>query len=231
MPEIQSAAAVLVAAGKSSRMGGQKNKVLENLKHRPIISYSLESFQKNSRISIVVVVSREEDREPMNNVINLYCPKAIGHFALGGAERFESVRNGLRYLTDFHPDGVLIHDAARPMIEDRFINETLDALRDVPGCLVGVPAKDTIKEISQSGLVIRTYERSKLRLAQTPQVFRYKDILKAYEAIEPPPYPTDDAAVLEMSGGSVRMIEGSYRNMKITTPEDLILADTVLSFR
>ncbi len=226
--QLHSAAVVLVAAGKSRRMGGGTNKVLLKLNHRPILSYSLEVFQRSDDIHTVAVVSREEDFEEIDSIIHEYCPKAQGHFVIGGEERFDSVKNGLEYLEPISPDAVLIHDAARPFVEESFLRESVAALAEYSGCLVGVPAKDTIKEIDSAGKVIRTHERERLRLAQTPQSFRYPDILYAYRAVVPPPYPTDDAAVFELFGENVHMIAGSYRNIKITTPEDIIIAEALL---
>ncbi|RJP34630.1 MAG: 2-C-methyl-D-erythritol 4-phosphate cytidylyltransferase [Candidatus Omnitrophota bacterium] len=230
MIQIRSAAAVLVAAGNSRRMKGNTNKVLELLNNRPILSYSLEAFQRNAIVQTVTVVCREEDRSAIARIIRAFCPKAEGHITIGGAERFDSVKNGLEYLYPFQPDAVLIHDAARPFLRQRFIADSVDALTRVSACLVGVAVKDTVKETDENGTVTRTHERNRLRLAQTPQTFRYMDILQAYRAVTPPPYPTDDAAVFEMTGGTVRMVEGSYENIKITTPEDLIMAESLLKW-
>lgn len=220
-------AAVVVAAGKSTRMGGGKNKVLTLVREKPILAFCLETFQQCESVSLVVIVSREENHKEVRAVVDRYCPKADGHFVIGGAERFDSVKYGLEYLAAFSPDAVLIHDAARPFLEIRFIGDSLSALKEFPGAVIGVPLKDTLKETDGSGCVKFTHPREQFWLAQTPQTFRYKEILQAYRACTPPPYPTDDAAVLEMSGGTVKMVEGSYRNFKITTPEDLILAQAL----
>ncbi|MEW6236114.1 MAG: 2-C-methyl-D-erythritol 4-phosphate cytidylyltransferase [Candidatus Omnitrophota bacterium] len=228
IPDAIEAAAVIVAAGKSSRMGGGRNKVLQLLGGRPVLSYSLEVFQKCGRISRIAIVGRQEDRVEISSLIENYCPKAKGGFVPGGAERFDSVRNGLEFFASAAPAAVLIHDAARPFIQERFILDSLEQLNETPGCVIGVPLKDTLKETDANAAVIRTRERTKFWLAQTPQTFLYPIILEAYRQCSPPPYPTDDGEVLEMARGAVKMAEGSYLNMKITAPEDLRLAESIL---
>ena len=223
--------AVVVAAGKSRRMGGGRNKVLNLLGGRPVLSYCLEVFQQSPQVQQVVIVGREDDREEMEAVARDYCPKAAGHFITGGAERFDSVKNGLEYWEDWKPDSVLIHDGARPFLQEEFIRASLNALSEVPGCVVGVPLRDTLKEVSGGDLVTQTHDRSCFWLAQTPQVFRYEVILNAYRSCHPPPYPTDDGAVLEMLNQPVRMVQGSYQNMNLTTPEDWQLAEAIITAR
>lgn len=225
---VEKVAAVVVAAGKSSRMGGGRNKVLDLLDDRPVLSYCLEAFQNCSSVTHVVVVGRDEDRDEILEIVQRYCPKGAGHFTAGGAERFDSVRNGLEYWAELNPDAVLIHDAARPFLLERFIQDSLSALNEVPGCVIGVPLKDTLKETSPTAEVIQTHDRTRYWLAQTPQTFRYTEILQAYRFCTPPPYPTDDGQVLELAGLPVKMVMGSYQNMKITTPEDRIIAEAIL---
>ena len=225
------AAVVLVAAGKSSRMGGGRNKVLFELAGRPVLSYSLELLQSCSAVSSVAVAGREEDKAEIESICRIWCPKSIGNFIPGGAERFDSVKNGLEYFAGKNIEFVIIQDAARPFLEERYILESLQALEDVPGCVVGVPLKDTLKETNRESIVKKTHDRSKYWLAQTPQIFRFEPILTAYRACTPPPYPTDDGAVLEEAGLIVKMIMGSYHNIKITTPEDIPLAEAIFSLR
>lgn len=223
--------AIILAAGRSTRMGGGENKVLRSLGSRPVLSYSLETFQRCLFVSDVVVAGRREDRSILQQLVCEYCPKAEGHVIDGGSERFDSVLCGLDYSAAFKPDAVLIHDSARPFVRESFLESSLEAVDEMTGSVVGVPLKDTLKETDPSGYVIRTHERSKFWLSQTPQTFRFPDILNAYRAYNPPPYPTDDGAVLEWFGGRVKMVEGSYLNMKLTTPEDWILAEAILRVR
>ncbi|MDX9753252.1 MAG: 2-C-methyl-D-erythritol 4-phosphate cytidylyltransferase [bacterium] len=223
--------AVVVAAGKSSRMGGGKNKALFSLRGRPVLSYSLEILQRCPAVVSVAVVGREEDRAEIEEVTQLWCAKAVGHFVRGGAERFESVRNGLEHFANAGVPAALIQDAARPFLEERYILDCLAALDHVPGCVVGVPLKDTLKETSPEAKVLATPDRQRFWLAQTPQVFRFEPLLLAYRALNPPPYPTDDGAVLEERGEPVQMIMGSYHNIKITNPEDIALVEAILGQR
>ncbi|MDP8242743.1 MAG: 2-C-methyl-D-erythritol 4-phosphate cytidylyltransferase [Candidatus Hinthialibacter antarcticus] len=220
-------AVVVVAAGKSRRMGGGRNKVLNHLAGRPILSYCLSVFQSHPAVTHVAIAGREDDREEILSIASQYCPKAEGLFTPGGAERFDSVKHGLEALVEVTPDVVLIHDAARPFIQPQFIDASLEALQEVDGCVIGVPLKDTLKETDEKMGVVQTHDRSKFWLAQTPQSFRYAMILDAYQRLTPPPYPTDDGAVLEEMGEAVTMVMGSYLNMKVTTPEDITLAEAI----
>ncbi len=231
MNPLSKVVAVILAAGRSSRMGGGENKVLRSVGGRPILAYSLEAFQHCPTVTSIVVVGRKEDRPNLERIIHDTAPKAIGNLADGGNERFDSVLQGLEFSTRFQPDAVLIHDSARPFVESRYILDSLQSLSPSVGCVIGVPLKDTLKETDPSGMVVRTHERSKFWLSQTPQTFLFEDILKAYRACVPPPYPTDDGAVLEWNGGRVKMVEGSYLNMKLTTPDDWLLAEAIFRIR
>ncbi len=223
------AVAVILAAGRSTRMGGGENKVLRFCSGRPVLSYSLEVFHRCPAITHIVVAGRAEDRPIIERIVQEFAPKAAGHITDGGSERFDSVFCGLKYSQRFEPDAVLIHDSARPFVEERYIHDSLEAIhQEAAGCIIGVPLKDTLKETDQAGLVIQTPERSRFWLSQTPQTFRFREIFEAYQAYKPPPYPTDDGAVLEWNGGRVKMIEGSYHNIKLTTPEDWTLAEAIL---
>ncbi len=231
MKTFNSVVAVVLAAGRSTRMGGGENKVLRPLEGRPVLSYSLGAFQNSPLVSHVVVTGRTEDRSVIEQIIEEFCPKAKGNFTGGGAERFDSVKQGLEFSTAFRPDAVLIHDSARPFIEERFIIDSLNALQESPGSVIGIPLRDSLKETDASGLVIRTHERSRYWFSQTPQTFRFSDIYDAYCSCSPPPYPTDDGEVMELSGGKVKMVQGSPLNFKLTTQEDWMLAKAVAQAR
>ncbi len=224
-------AAIVLAAGRSTRMGGGENKVLRSLEGRPVLSYSLEAFEKSPIVSHVVVAGRMEDRSVIEQIIEKFCPKARGNFTGGGAERFDSVKQGLDFSASLRPEAVLIHDSARPFIEERFITDSLEALDESPGSVIGIPLRDSLKETDEAGLVIRTHERCKYWLSQTPQTFRFSDIYDAYCSCSPPPYPTDDGEVMELFGGKVKMVEGSSLNFKLTTQEDWLLARAVAQER
>jgi 2-C-methyl-D-erythritol 4-phosphate cytidylyltransferase len=228
MNAIQHVVAIVVAAGRSSRMGGGANKVLFSLAGRPVLSYSLSVLQSCKAVTQVAVVGRDEDREIVRSICEQWCPKAVPHFVLGGAERFESVKNGVEYFASSQPHTVIIQDAARPFLQERYITDSLHELEQVPGCVVGVPLKDTLKQTSKDARVVLTHDRNQYWLAQTPQIFQFKPLLEAYRACTPPPYPTDDGQVLELAQQPVTMIEGSYHNIKITNPEDIALAAALI---
>lgn len=227
-----STAAVVVAAGVGRRMGAVVNKVLLSLGDRPVLSYCLEVFNASARIDRVVVVTRQEDIDAVQTLVaERGITKAAGQIVLGGTERFDSVLAGLNFLARDPPRAVLIHDAARPFLTHRMIEDTLAALDRWVGAIVGVPSKDTVKQVGDRQAIASTLDRSKVWITQTPQTFRYKPILAAYREYEPPPYPTDDAFLLEHRGERLVMVEGSYDNIKITTSEDLCVAEALLPMR
>ncbi len=220
--------AVVVAAGNSTRMGGGRNKILNPIAGRPVLSYCLEVFQQCAAVDHVAVVGRKEEQNEIQKIADQYCPKASNLFTAGGAERFDSVRNGLHKIHTLSPDFVLIQDAARMFLQETFILDAVSALHNIPGCVTGVPLKDTLKETNKDSHVVQTHDRSKYWLAQTPQSFQYSAIVDAYNSYKPPPYPTDDGAVLEEAGMTVQMLMGSYHNFKITSPEDILLAEALI---
>jgi len=224
--------AIVVAAGVGRRMGAAVNKVLLPLGGRPVLAHSLEALNASARIDRIVVVTRSED---MDAVKSLVCErgitKAAGQIVLGGAERFDSVLGGLNWIAHDPPWAVLIHDAARPFLTHRMIEESLAALDRWVGAIIGVPSKDTVKQVGDHQKIVATLDRSRLWITQTPQTFRYEPILEAYRDYQPPPYPTDDASLLEQKGASLVMIEGSLENIKITNSEDLLLAEALLRLK
>ncbi|MFH1740040.1 MAG: 2-C-methyl-D-erythritol 4-phosphate cytidylyltransferase, partial [bacterium] len=146
-----SIAAIVVAAGRGRRMGGGANKVLLPLGAKPILVHSLEVLHCSSRINRIVVVTRQEDLVAVERLTEEYgITKASERLVLGGAERFDSVLAGLNFLADDPPEAVLIHDAARPFLTQRIIDDTLDALNERVGAIAGVPSKDTIKEVDEA---------------------------------------------------------------------------------
>ncbi len=224
-----STGAVVVAAGMGKRMGSEVNKVLLPLLDKPILAYPLETFESSSRVDRIAVVTRKEEQSLIEELCSrLGIDKAKGRIIPGGAERFDSVRAGLESFAEDGLDSVLIQDGARPFLTQRMIEETLDALATWVGAIIGVPSKDTIKEVDDQRRIVDTPDRSRAWIVQTPQTFRYEAILNAYREYNPPPYPTDDAWLLERIGEPVTVVEGSYRNIKVTTPEDIELAEFIL---
>jgi len=193
--------------------------------------WPLEALQAIPEITEIIPVLRTEDTGSGQEIFEEYGISKIKRIVAGGKERQDSVYNGLRLIEDKRCI-VLIHDGARPLAEKEFIEgmiaEMMRSKETCDGIIPGVPVKDTIKE-AEKGLVKRTLKRDDLWAVQTPQIFLYEKISKAYEqAMEKRHYATDDAAVLERCGGRIKIIMGSYRNIKITTPEDLIIAEALL---
>lgn len=219
---------VIVAAGSGSRMNMGINKQFIKLKDKEIIVYTLEKFYKHKSIDEIVVVVKEEEEEFFRKeIIDKYNFKNI-KLAYGGKERQNSVYNGLKLL-DKKCDIVLVHDGARPFISEKLIDNCIEEAKNHNAVVVGVPVKDTIKVINEENDIVDTPERSKLWAVQTPQTFNYDVLVKSYEdAFKNNFYGTDDAMLVERIGYKVKMIEGSYNNIKITTQEDLNIGNQIL---
>jgi len=219
---------VIVAAGSGSRMNMGINKQFIKLKDKEIIAYTIEKFYKHKNIDEIVVVIKEEEFEFFKSeIIDKYNFKNI-KIAFGGKERQDSVYNGLKKL-DKNCDIVLVHDGARPFISEKLIDNCIEEAKNNNAVVVGVPVKDTIKVINEEYDIVGTPDRSKLWAVQTPQTFNYDILLKSYEdAFKNDFYGTDDAMLVERIGYKVKMIEGSYNNIKITTQEDLNIGTQIL---
>ncbi len=216
--------ALIVAAGSGTRFGGELPKQYLPLAGRAVLRHSAETFLRHPAISGVRVVISSEHRAQYDTAtagLRLLPP------VIGGANRQDSVRNGLESLADLQPAHVLIHDAARPFLSAAIIDRTLAALGEAPGAIVAVPITDTLKR-GRDGRVGETVDRSGLWRAQTPQAFRFADILAAHRAAEGAAM-TDDAAVAEAVGLPMRLVMGADDNFKITTAEDLQRAERLLA--
>ncbi|MCH7487198.1 MAG: bifunctional 2-C-methyl-D-erythritol 4-phosphate cytidylyltransferase/2-C-methyl-D-erythritol 2,4-cyclodiphosphate synthase [Proteobacteria bacterium] len=211
--------ALVVAAGRGRRFGGERPKQYLALGGRPIIRRAVECFLTHPRVDDVLAVIHPDDRALFARAtegLDLLAPVA------GGDSRQDSVRLGLESLAGRPPERVLIHDAARPFAEAAMISRVLDALETAPGAIPALPVGDTLKR-GQDGLVTGTVERQGLWRAQTPQGFRYADIARAHGGLAGTAL-TDDAAVAEKAGLPVRLVPGSEDNLKITTDDDLARA-------
>ncbi len=220
---------LIPAAGTGSRMGAAVNKQYLSLADRPILAHTLSLFDRHPAVNRIVVISpREEIPFCRTEVVERYRFEKVRELVEGGAERQDSVRNGLAACGAAPEDIVLIHDGVRPLFPADRIDEVIDSARRVGGCVVGVPVKDTIKQV-EGGMIRQTPDRRSLWLAQTPQAFSFAIIRSAHEqALQDGFRGTDDASLVERLGHPVAMVEGSYRNIKITTPEDLLVAQAFL---
>lgn len=221
--------AIIVAAGKGKRMGSSIGKQWLNLHGKPILAHTLQRFEQTSAVDSIIVVTHPFDIEYCKDeVIERFGFKKVHKVVEGGKERQDSVRNGL-YAVDDSYTIVIIHDAVRPFVSESMINNSIQSAVKTGGAVVCVPVKDTIKEVSE-GYVKRTLVREGLWAVQTPQTFRTELIKEAHKrAVEDGIESTDDASLVERLGVKIEVIEGSYNNIKITTPEDLIIGEAILN--
>ncbi len=218
--------ALVVAAGRGTRLGGPLPKQYLPLAGRKLLRYSLEALTRHPGITGVRVVFNPEDNAHYRDAaegLALLPPVA------GGAARQDSVRLGLESLAEYAPERVIIHDGARPFLDRGTIDRVLAALDEAPGAVPALPLRDTVKR-ARDGRVAATVDRSELWRAQTPQGFHYQPILAAHRAAAGRDL-SDDAAVAERAGLAVRLVAGSEENLKVTTPEDLLQAERLLAAR
>ena len=221
--------AIIVAAGKGSRMGLGYNKVLSPLCGRPVIEWTLQCFVHSRLIDHLVLVISPEDEEAMTRVCQSYIEELKIVIVYGGVDRQDSVYNGLRAL-DEEVEVVLIHDGARPFIDRELIVRSIDQACIHGAACSGMPVKDTIKIVDEEKVIRSTPDRASLWSAQTPQAFKKDIILEAYHiAFEKGIRATDDACLAELAGYKVAMFVGDYRNIKLTSPEDLLLAELFMN--
>lgn len=221
--------AIVVAAGKGRRMGTKLNKVFLKLNGKPVLYYTLNTFEKLSELDeIVLVVSNDDIDYCRREIVDKYNFKKVKRIIAGGMERQESVFNGLKAV-DSRCDIVMIHDGARPFIDKTTLKKGIEESKVYSAVGIAVPVKDTIKVVDDDNFVVATPDRTNLMAIQTPQIFDYKLIYDAHlKAMEDGFLGTDDTVLVERLGHKVKLVEGSYRNIKITTPEDLIISEAFL---
>lgn len=222
--------AIVLAAGRGSRMGTDVPKQFLKIDGKPVLYYSLKVFQENPYIDeIVLVIGKEYQEYCYEQIVGRYGLTKVTTMVSGGAERYHSVYEGLKACSDCKY--VFIHDGARPFVTDAIIERCIETVRANDACVVGMPVKDTIKIADEDGYISSTPPRNKVWMVQTPQVFSYPLIRNAYEKMLCSNMAgiTDDAMVAEaFSNQKVRLVEGSYENIKITTPEDIKIAENFL---
>ncbi len=224
------AVAIVPSAGLSRRFGEGRNKPFETLGNKPVLIWALEVLERMPEISEIIPVLKETDIQAGTELFKHYKITKVKRIAPGGKERQDSVFNGLHFIKD-NASVVLIHDGARPFPEPKTVRRALKALSGCDGVVIGVSPKDTIKEI-EGEFIRQTLKRDTLIAIQTPQIFFYQPLLAAYEkAMKESFYATDDATLVERNGGRVSVVKGEYTNIKITTPEDLVIAEAFLKMR
>jgi len=220
--------AVIVAAGKGKRMGTEISKQFLPLCGKEILAHTVEKFEKAEKIRDIILVTGEDSLQDVQDMTQEYGWKKIRSIVAGGKERQDSVWNGLQEVS-VDAEIVLIHDGVRPFVTEDILNLSMETAMEMGGCVAGVPAKDTIKVCNSENIAVDTPDRSTLWQIQTPQTFRRELIMKAYEQAKEDGFVgTDDASLAEYSGYPVKVIMGSYRNIKITTKEDLLIGEAFL---
>ena len=216
---------IVVAAGSSLRMKGV-NKQLAEIGGVPVIIRTLLAFEHSDAISNIILVVKTEDLFKIQFICEKYELSKLTDIVCGGASRQESVLKGFERLPE-DAEKVLIHDGARPLVSDGIIKSVIDGLSKFSACGCAVKVKDTIKEIGPNGGVLRTVPRENLVSIQTPQGVKVKEYLEAVKGTDVSGF-TDDLSIMEAKGYSAGIVEGDYKNIKITTVEDLILAESFL---
>ena len=222
-PSNRRVGAVVVAAGKSTRMNGV-DKVFTPILGVPLVAYSLDQLESFPSVAEIVLVLSPDSLEQGQELLRHRGYQKVSHVCAGGERRQDSVRSGLEQLANCR--WVIVHDGARPCLDQGILQRGLTAVEEYGAAVAGVPVKDTIKLVSPQGDITGTPDRDSLWAAQTPQLFEYALLWDAHQRCTQP--VTDDAAMVESLGHPVKMFLGSYENLKVTTTEDLAVAETFL---
>lgn len=227
--------AIVLAAGSGSRMESDTRKQYLTLKGKPVVYYALKAFEESFIDSVVLVCPEEDIEYCRKEIVEKYSLSKVKDIVPGGKERYNSVANGLQIITEC--DYVFIHDGARPLVNQEMIARLYEEVQIHKTAVAAVPSKDTVKIIDNEGFVISTPTRKTVWAVQTPQVFSFDLITEAYERMKTRLDKmeqrglviTDDAMVVEdFTGSKVKLVMGSYKNLKITTPEDMQVAECFL---
>lgn len=223
---------IIAAAGMSNRMGSKINKQFIAVGGKPILAHTIEKFERSRYIDEIILVAKEEEIEYCRKeIVKKYKFKKVTNIIRGGKERQDSVYNGILALNE-KSDIVLVHDGARPFVKLENIEDGIKGVEKYGACVIGVPVTDTIKVVGEDNVISNTPRRDLLWAAQTPQCFFKEILIKGYEkALSDGYLGTDDSSIVERAGYDVKMIMGSYENIKITTPEDIILAESLIKER
>lgn len=222
-------AVIIPAAGSGSRMRSQIPKPFLMLRNKTILEHTIQSFAKLEFVSQIIVATSKERKKEVESVLNIFLDQVESLTVVeGGKERQDSIKNALSVVLD-SIELVAVHDAVRPFISAELIKKCSESACEFGGAIIAVPAKDTIKEVEGDLFIRNTPDRSTLWQAQTPQIFQKNVLVSAYEsAIKENFIGTDDASLVERMGGAVKVVEGDRRNLKITYPIDLKVAELML---
>ena len=224
MVEEKTVTAVILVAGNSTRYGQNRNKNFENIQGKPVMLYSLEEFHKNRYIDNIIIGAKEEEIPIIQNILQKEQFTKSIDMIVGGNSRQQTVYHCIQKT---EADIVVIHDGARPAIKQEYINQCIEAMKDYKGATVGVRSKDTIKITDENNIVIQSTQRSNTWIVQTPQCFERKILLDMHEKYKQEEM-TDDCMLLEKNKNKVKILEGDYTNIKITTYEDLEIMKKIM---
>ena len=216
--------AIILAGGNSQRMK-KIDKIFYQMKGKPLIFYTIRVFEKHPQVQKIVLVTRKNNFKKFLSLVKKYKLKKIVAITEGGKERQGSSFNGLRVIKKLRAksdDLILFHNGANPLVSKEEITRVIKAAKRYGAALVGQPARDTVKEIDKNGFLVRTINREKVFLAQTPQVIKYRLAKQAFEKAERENFQgTDDVSLVERLGKKVKTVVTSSKNIKVTYPEDL----------
>lgn len=219
---------IIAAAGNSTRYGTGKSKQFLILDNTPVLIKSIQAFEEIDDVKEIIVTARKQDFEVIEDFIAQYGVRKVKHIVEGGDTRQDSIYAAVKKV-DEKANLVAVHDGARPLIKRKVIESVIQKADEVDATACAVPVKDTIKIIDSSGKIVTTPERDALRAVQTPQVFRlslYKEAIE--KAVSDGKQYTDDCQLVESMGYPVYLVDGDYENIKITTPDDLLVAEKFL---
>lgn len=220
--------AIVLAGGAGKRMNSDVSKQYMELAGKPVLHHSIAAFDSHDEIGEIVVVIRKGEEELFEREIfsKQQFRKNI-KIVRGGDERSDSVRNGISIL-DSKSEMVLVHDGARPFLDKSIIDHNISGCRTYGACVTAVPSKDTVKIVSSSGEIVETPDRNTVFLAQTPQTFKTEIVAEALKSVQEEGLAvTDDSMAVESLGVKVQIVEGSYENIKLTTPEDMAVGEII----
>ena len=217
MLDTKKVTAIILVAGNSTRFGQNRNKNFEDINGKTVLYYSLKVFDKNKYVDNIIIATKEEEISKVKDIIKQENITKSIKIVIGGSTRKQSVYNCIK---DVNSDIVIIHDGARPMIKQEYINKCIENMDKFKGITIGVRSKDTIKITDENNIVINTTKRANTWIIQTPQCFDRKVLLKMHNKYKKEDV-TDDCELLEINNYKIKIIEGDYTNIKITTYEDL----------
>lgn len=218
--------AIILVAGNSTRFGQNRNKNFEIIEGKEVLLYSLEKFNENDLVKNIMIVCKKDEEAVVRKIASKITLNKEIQYITGGTTRQESVYNA---ITKTDSNIVIIHDGARPMIKDRFITECIEEMDNFKGVSIAVKSKDTIKITDDNGIVKETTLRKNTWVIQTPQCFDRELLLEMHEKFKGDETVTDDCMLMERSGSKVKLIEGEYSNIKVTTYDDVNLVKGYLT--